>query len=402
MRTTRIIMVITLSLAGVAVAGRAQADGQSVTIRQVLEQVEANNKELQANSRQIAARKLEVKAENNLSDPTVSYSHQYGNLDGLGFQGELIASQSFQFPTVYMQRNKLSKTTGEGLDYQQAALRQQTLLAVEEVCLDLILLNQQQALLNERLANAERLAELYARRLASGDANVLETNKIDLELLNIRTEVRRNEAAIVQQESALASLNGGVPVSFRREVYEQQEDLPSLADLWNEKSAADPQLLALKSEQAVNRQQVRVSRSQWMPDLELGYRLNTASGGERYNGFLVGVSIPLFANRHQVQKAKAQVLSADIRYDDASIRMRNDLEQLYRQSVSLRTSLDEYQRLLRDKQALSLLNKALDAGQLSMIEYFVEVATLYDSMENRMRVENEYRKAVAGLLKHRL
>ncbi len=402
MKTLRKITTISISLLCTVAVCQAQTVEQTLTIRQVMQQVEENNKELQANRQQMTAQKLEMKAGNNLPDPSVSYSHQYGNLDGLGFQGELIASQSFNFPTVYMQRNKLAKTTGEGLDYQQAALRQQMLLTVEEVCLDLVLLNQQQALLNERLANAERLAALYAKRLASGDANVLETNKIDLELLNVRTEVRRNEAAIVQKRNELTSLNGGIPVAFRQFVYEQAEELPSFADLWNEKTVVDPQLLALKSEQAINRQQVRVSQSQWLPDLELGYRLNTATGGARYNGFLVGISIPLFSNRHQVQRAKAQVLSSDIRYDDASIRLRNELDQQYRQSLSLRLSLDEYNRLLRNKQTVSLLNKALDAGQISMIEYFVEIATFYDSMDNSMRVENEYRKAVAGLLKHRL
>jgi hypothetical protein len=37
-----------------------------------------------------------------------------------------------------------------------------------------------------------------------------------------------------------------------------------------------------------------------------------------------------------------------------------------------------------------------------MIEYFVEVASCYDSLNNYAELENAYHKAVARLLKHKL
>jgi hypothetical protein len=37
-----------------------------------------------------------------------------------------------------------------------------------------------------------------------------------------------------------------------------------------------------------------------------------------------------------------------------------------------------------------------------LIEYFVEVASFYDSLRSYMQVENDYRKTVSRLLKHRL
>jgi len=51
-----------------------------------------------------------------------------------------------------------------------------------------VLTRQQKHILEERLRNAEELAKMYAKRLQTGDANALETNKINLELLNVRTE----------------------------------------------------------------------------------------------------------------------------------------------------------------------------------------------------------------------
>ncbi len=76
----------------------------------------------------------------------------------MGFTGEFVASQSFDFPSVYVRKHKLTKAKSAGLDRQGMAFRQQILLQVKEVCLDLVLLNQQKNLLDTRLRNAEQLS----------------------------------------------------------------------------------------------------------------------------------------------------------------------------------------------------------------------------------------------------
>ena len=128
------------------------------SIEDVLRSVEANNKDLQANSQLLQSQKLEAKLDNNLPDPSVSYSHFWGNKEGMGFTGEFVASQSFDFPSVYVRKHKLTKAKSAGLDRQGMAFRQQILLQVKEVCLDLVLLNQQKNLLDTRLRNAEQLS----------------------------------------------------------------------------------------------------------------------------------------------------------------------------------------------------------------------------------------------------
>ena len=96
----------------IALLSSALVAGAQTSIEEVLRSVETNNKELQANRQMVTAQKLEAKLDNNLPDPTVTYSHLYGNKEGMGFTGELVASQSFDFPSLYMQRNKLSKQIG--------------------------------------------------------------------------------------------------------------------------------------------------------------------------------------------------------------------------------------------------------------------------------------------------
>jgi outer membrane protein TolC len=369
---------------------------------EVLRNVEVNNKELQANRQFVTAQKLESKIVNNLPDPSVTYSHLYGNKEGMGFTGEFIASQAFDFPTLYVQRNKLSKIKGESWDRQSDEFRQQILLQAKEICLDLVLLNQQKSLLEIRRQNAEQLSALYEQRLRNGDANILETNKIHLELLNVRNEARMNEASRVAKLQELAILNGGVDIQFDDTVYMQLEVPSSFVDLKQEVMSSDRRLLALQSEKEAAQRQIKVNRTKGLPSFNLGYRMNPSSGGNRYNGFLVGISIPIFSNRNNVKQAKAQSLYADLQLDNAETTVERDLLQLYNQAMALKTAIDEYSQVLKSQNNLALLNKAIQAGQISMIEYFVDVTTLYDSMQNHMRLQNEYQKVMAQLYKFKL
>ena len=178
------------------------------SIDAILRQVEANNRQLQANAQTVRAQKLENRASNNLADPTLSYAHLWDSDDKNITVGELVIAQSFDFPSLYVSRARLNRLKGQSLDAQSDALRQQILLQAQEACLDIIHLSRRQQLLDERLKNAEELAAFYQRRLETGDASSLETNKINLELLNVRTEARLNRTALDSKLKELTALNG--------------------------------------------------------------------------------------------------------------------------------------------------------------------------------------------------
>ena len=276
-------------------------------------------------------------------------------------------------------------------------------LHFRQLCLDLIYLNQLQSLLDERLANAEALSRFYAVQLEKGAANIIESNKIDLELLNARNQVRLNETTKQAKLEELKALNGGIPVQFADSVYRSSWDYPAnFEDFRLQAMDVLPEMQALKSAQAAAMRQITVSKQQWLPDLTLGYRMNPSSGGDRYRGFIVGVSIPLFSNRNKVKQAKAERLSAEARMQSYTDTETANLRQLWIQAGKLKTSVDEYASVLKQQNNIALLNKAIKAGQISMIEYFVNVTTFYQSMENYLQLQNEYQKAMSQLYRYNL
>ena len=379
-------------------AGSAQAQN---SIELVLRNIETNNKELQANKQLIQSQKLEARTDNNLPDPTLSYAHLWGSKDKSETIGELVVSQSFDFPSLSATRNKLNRLKIGAYDSQADVFRQEKLLQAKELCLDIIMLRQQKQILEERLRNAEELAKMYAKRLQTGDANALETNKINLELLNVKTEVSLNETALRNKLQELSTLNGNLPVVFEESQYPAVPLPTDYQILKSEVFSTARTLMALCNESLVARKQIAVNKSQWLPKLELGYRRNTESGTP-FNGLVVGFSFPLFENRNKVKIAKAQALNIDLQRDNAALQVESELAQLYREAKTLHASMEEYTRTFRSQQDLALLKQALTGGQISMIEYFVEVSVIYQSHQNYLQLENQYQKAMARIYKSKL
>lgn len=387
------------------------------SIDAILRQVEANNRQLQANAQTVRAQKLENRASNNLADPTLSYAHLWDSDDKNITVGELVIAQSFDFPSLYVSRARLNRLKGQSLDAQSDALRQQILLQAQEACLDIIHLSRRQQLLDERLKNAEELAAFYQRRLETGDASSLETNKINLELLNVRTEARLNRTALDSKLKELTALNGnqslvpGRPMPDGPAAATAQNlgltDYPSVplpADfgpLCEELLASDPTLLSLQSESLAAQKQLSVSRQGWLPGLEVGYRRNTESR-HPLNGIVVGFSFPIFQNQGKVKAARSQALSIDYQKENARLSASTTLWQLYDEACNLHASMQEYAETFGRQQDLKLLRQALEGGQISMIEYFVEVSALYQSQANLLQLENQYQKVMARIYKNKL
>lgn len=370
-------------------------------IDNVLRNIELNNKTLQAGQRLNESQKLEARTGNYLANPTIELNQLWADHSTGGNANELAVVQSFDFPTVYANKNKLAKLKSVTADKQYAATRQQILLKARQTCQEIIFLRKQKQLLDNRLKNAEHLEVLYNQRLSNGDANQLELNKIQLEKINARNASRRNQVALRAQLEQLQALNGGQPLAFTDEEYGTTGSLPDFPQLESEYLTADPGLNSLIHEAESAQREIKVSRALTLPKFDLGYRHNGGSE-EKMNGFRIGMSIPLWENKNTVKQAKAQAEYAALNVEDNIQNLKTTLQELYQQTQALELTKNEYTHTLTSQRNEELLNKALEAGQISMIDYFVEITILYDSIQNYLDVEKEYHNLLAQLLQYKL
>lgn len=367
----------------------------------VLQNIEMHNKTLRAESQLNKTRKLDARTGNYLANPTIELNQLWADRSTGGNANELAVVQSFDFPTVYSNKNKLAGLKATASDYQYAASRQQILLSAQQICQEIIYLRKQKKLLEERAANAQNLLELYQKKLEQGDANQLELNKVQLERLNTRNELRLNQTALKAASEQLQNLNGGIAIALSDEDYPNTQVLPALSQLEAEYLSADPGLKNISGQSEIAEKEIRLTRAMSLPKFDIGYRHNGGSE-EKMNGFRIGMSIPLWENKNTVKKAKAQLEYTSAVRDDQLQALKSNLKQLYEQAQALSLSREEYKQVLSGQHSAELLNKALEAGQISMIDYFVEITTLYESRQNYLNVEKDYFNAVAQLLQYKL
>ena len=380
--------------------GLAGLHAQTGSIERVLKSIEQNNSELQAGEQNTRAEKLDVRNENNLEDPSVSYSRKFGEQDGVSPEIEFEVTQGIDFPTLYAQRRQYGKLQGRALDLQQAVLRRDILLRAKELCLDLIRLNQLKALYGQRLKNAEELNALFDERFEKGDVNILEVNKVKMELMNLRATVAENDAAYRTALQNLLAMNGNMPLEFDETVYPLVPELRSLEQVRDEVMGADYALKQAQAGSDAARKLVKVNRHGWLPKLEVGYGREGGSDA-MLNGFVVGVSVPIFSNRGKVKAARARQAGAELAQEQVAQQVEADIQSLFNEATRLRASMQAYDTGLMDK-TLSTLKQAVEAGQLSVLDYYSEAETVYASQEKLVDLENRYQKVVAQLYKNSL
>ena len=373
--------------------------GAQNNMADILSCIEANNPQLKAGAQMVLSQKAEVSSQNSLADPTFELEHLWGAQNAGDRKYDITVLQSFDFPSLYVQRNRVGNLKRSLYDGQQTLLRQQVLLQAKELCLRIVYLNRCIELSDKRLAAADELARLYRGKLESGDAAILDVNKIEIEQLNVTTANARLRNELSTCLAQLRALNGGesLDVELSTLTYPEAVLPASFDELKTQALQADPELQLLRQESLIADKSVALNRSGWLPKFELGYR-HAYELGERFNGFAVGVSIPLFANRKKVKMAKAQALAGTFAVNNREQQALAELQSAYDEAVTLQRNHARYDLLTRQNN-LGLLQKALAAGKISMVEYLVDATQLYEAFDNRLSLEYEYQLRLARLYK---
>lgn len=371
------------------------------TVAEVLEAVAQNNPALQARRQYAEAQALAYKTDIYLPNPSVAFEYLPGTPAEAGIQKDLTVAQAFDFPTAYFKKKRLAEAQTHQLPYALDSLRQAVLLETKQLYLNMIYQHKKQGLLSERLGRAVKLVQDYERRLTEGNANILEVNKAKLLRLNLHNEQELTESSIAQLTEQLTSLNGGQVITLSDTTYPVVEDIPTFDVLEPLAEAQDPVLRYYEQQQEISNQQLSLSRAMTLPSLQAGYRYQ-AILGQQYNGFLAGISIPLWEDKNKIKLAESRINWSTSVIERERTEHLYTIRRLYEKQQTLQRTLAEYRQLLAGLNNTSLLEKALRLGEISTIEYFLEITYFYEAEDNYLRLETEYYQTVAELLKYQL
>lgn len=370
------------------------------SIENVVKEIEVNNTSLAALRKSVDARKIGNKTGMFLQNPEVAFNYLWGSPSQIGNRTDFSISQTFDFPSAYSFKNQISELKNEQVELEYRRQLMNIRLKTRQICYDLIYSNALFVELTKRVSYSQTIATSYKFKFEKGESNILDHNKAQLNLLNVSKEL----AAVAIERNALlaelALLNGGQKIELNDNVF-QLVEIPLDFDQWYLLAEQNnPTFGWLKKEIEISQKQTGLNRALSLPKLQTGY-MSESVVGQQFQGVTVGLTIPLWENKNTVKFAEANAQAMERIASDNKIQFYTHLKALHTKTIALQMNVTDYRASLLSFDSSELIKKALDMGEISLINYITELSLYYSSVNKLLELERDMNKSLAELNQYR-
>lgn len=307
---------------------------------------------------------------------------------------ELAVEQAFDFPTVYRQRNKISKLGISKAEQEYRSARRSIMAAVSDAYLGLNYAAERVTILTKRRDDMRQVIALYDEGMNAGQNTVIEIRNARMLLTEIENSLTLAETEHEEAAAALAQLNGGSGIAPQG--YPQfgftgtQEEFVAAA------LAADYDLEAAAIDTLIAQRELKLSRNEWIPKLKIGYKVEV-EGRKGTNALLAGISLPLWQNSGRTRHAKALGEAAKAQHVAVESSTRTRLRSLYSRYRTLSAALTARLGDSSDSDYPELLKSAAEAGKITSVDALMGLSEWYALKDSLMALEYEVAQAGAAM-----
>lgn len=316
-------------------------------------------------------------------------------------------TQSFPFPTIWHAQHQVAKANTQVSEAQ-------TKVDINEVTTKLLLLVQQQLfvrtqqqLLLKQDSLFATLAKAIELRYETGESTLLEKTAILTQHHEINNLLRQNEAELAGSAEQLQFfLQTEQPVIIHAEF----ESLPIPESISLNVAQSPIAMLQSRKTQVAQYSQA-LSRHRMLPDLSIGYfsqtliGLQTINGQEKYfdssnrfQGFTVGVSLPLwFPNHTASNKAARLQYEATTQHEAAQLQELKQNYQLALQEFNRNKANLEYYKMSALPNAVLLEKQSVSAFKHGEVDYATLILNLNQALQlnqNHLRALLSYNQSI--------
>ena len=344
---------------------------------QVLKDVEANNPVLLAARKRAEAQQTAAHVGALLPNPEVEAAYYWGDPSSVGIRWDLGISQSFEMPSVMVRRARLRKLQEQaaGLDYQ--VVRNATLLEAQLTCADIIYYRALGMIYTRRCQAAIRIADLYQRRYAAGDCSILDYNRAQMNLADVQNRAAEINLQGDHAVHDLQRLVGGESYLFYQSEYEEVRVETSFESWYEQLEMQNPSLRLLDNQVEAARYQRQLSRAQWLPEMSVGYASENVVG-QSFRGVKVGLSLPIWSQQRAVKASRLAEAAATEELSSQRTEWFSRLQCMFHRHEALIRNVGNLREAFQRCNSIDLLDKALEAGEISLEQYLLEADYYYN------------------------
>ena len=393
MKRTLIILYMVCATAPILCAQSVIKSGWESWMAQIAQ----NNTTLKALHRQMQASVLANGSNLCLPDPEAEVAYLVGTPKGVPNRTNVSLTQSLDWDVLLGRRSALAKANNQVAynDYRRAV--QQVLTEADEQFTSLVYYNKLCGELSQRQTLAEEIERLYQQKFERGDINQLEVNKVRLNASVSRADWARANNERQQILANLQRLNGGHAVAFTDTVYPLAgKALPPLVDFQSALAGS----LAVQTAQAAVAQseaEIKVAKAEGLPALTVGFQGEYIKQNN-YSGLSLGFTVPIWGNsRKKIRKAEAELAANRLTVDDVIYQERAQVAKLYASAQQLQQAANALQKDMQLMNNDQLLRRSLELGQISLLDYLLELSFYYTARTSQLEAERDAQLAVSAL-----
>jgi outer membrane protein, heavy metal efflux system len=365
-------------------------------IQSILSEIEKNNPTLSVLKSTVESHKNENNLGKVLSDPEVNLDYLWGSPKPVGNRLEWSIQQAFDVPTLFGMKGRLSEAKNEALDFWYKNQRIQVLLEAKKCCLEMVSFNAMLRVRKEMFEKSKMLFEAYQSKLDEGVSTQMELNNIQLSMASMEGALKALEVERQACLNKLMMLNGGAPVVVEADEFPMYK-LMSDFETWYEMVIQKHPLIAyINQEVEVGKKQLSVDKAQNLPTISAGYISETVIGAQS-RGVTMGVSFPVWDNKNRLKKSRSDLKLAELRRQESLNQLRGELKMMFDKTLGLQSVAATYRFSIKQNNQLELIQKALSAGEISLLEYIEENMLYCNAVDMALQAEREFQLSLAEL-----
>ena len=344
--------------------------------------------------------------------PKTSIDGQYGQFNSYSKDNSFTVSQSFAFPTVYINQHKLAKANIKSSEWQLKTTQLEIATQVKQIYWQLAYLYSKQKLIvyqDSLYSGFQKAAELRAK---TGETNRLEMISARSQSLEVKNQLRQiNADLIICNQKLQTILNLETTLYPADTVLHRIEYLPAV-----DKPAltGNPSVGYVNQQIEVTRMEKKLESSRILPDLSIGYFSQTIQGsqevngiprtfgaGDRFTGIQAGIAVPIWfaPNSAKAKAAKLKAKAAQTNAENYSKALSGSYRNLMLEFSKNTNSVEYYEKQAIPEADLIIeqATKSYKAGAMDYLDYILNLNRALGIKQNYLDALNFYNQTIISI-----
>ncbi|MDD2798567.1 MAG: CusA/CzcA family heavy metal efflux RND transporter [Bacteroidales bacterium] len=402
-------LLIILILSMFAMYANAE-EKKSITLQHAIELALDHNLAIRASTYSVNVQKTLKAASWDI--PKTEVTGEYGQLNSYTKDNSIRVSQSFAFPTVYINQHRLAKANVKSSEWQLKTTQLEIATEVKQVYSHLSYLQAKRKLVQYQDSLYDGFFKAAEHRARIGETNRLEMISARSQRMEAQNQLQQIVADVmVYQQKLQTLLNVEVSFSLTDTVLLRIDPVSAIE---NSELNENPTIGFQKQQIDISRMEKKLEYSKMMPDISIGYVSQTMQGvqevnglprtfgrGDRLTAIEVGIAFPLWLTpslaKTKAAKLKQQAIETNAEYVLKSLEGTHRSLQSEYAKFSNSVAYYETQALPEANLIIEQATRSYQIGAMDYLDYIVNLTRALNIKQNYLDALDNLNQTVISI-----